>query len=184
MANILIPYLPLVALLGVAVVIDWRQRRIPNWLNLLTFLAGVGFVSAGWLPVSGWGCLFGVLLGFALVLPRVLLGATGAGDLKQHMAVGAWMGPIGIAIVLLLSTVFGGVMAVIQAAQSGKLSMLARNSAVLAINLVHARTVGADHIEQTGKSFRSIDRPLPYAVPVFAAVAVYLIAWATWMTRA
>ncbi len=181
--HLIVPYLPLVALLGVAVVIDWRERRIPNWLNLVTFLAGVGFVSAGWLPISGWGCLLGVLAGFALVLPRVLLGATGAGDLKQHMAVGAWTGPLGILIIMLGSTVVGGVMAVIQAAYSGKLSMLARNSAVLAINLVHVRTVGTDHIEQTGKSFRSIDRPLPYAVPVFVAVAIYLVGWAMWPAR-
>jgi prepilin peptidase CpaA len=169
-------YLPLIALLAAAVVIDWRQRRIPNWLNLITFLAGVASVSFGWVPVSGWACLFGVLAGFGMVLPRVLLGATGAGDLKQHMAVGAWVGPIGIVIVALGSTLVGGAMAIAQAAYSGKLAALCRNSAVLAINLVHARTVGVDHIEQTGKGFRSIDRPLPYAVPVFVATGLYLAA--------
>lgn len=175
--NVLLQYLPLIALLGTAVVIDWRERRIPNWLNLLTFLGGVFYVSMGWVPVSGWSCLLGVLVGFGMVIPRVLLGATGAGDLKQHMAVGAWVGPVGILVIALASTVIGAVMAVAQAAYSGKLSMLARNSAVLAINLVHARTVGADHIEQTGKGFRSIDRPLPYAVPVFVATVGFLIAW-------
>lgn len=175
--NVILQYLPLLALLATAVVIDWRERRIPNWLNLLTFLGGVLYVSMGWVPVSGWGCLLGVLVGFAMVFPRVLLGATGAGDLKQHMAVGAWVGPIGILVIALGSTVIGGVMAIAQAAYSGKLSMLARNSAVLAINLVHARSLGADHIEQTGKQFRSIDRPLPYAVPVFVAVAGLLIVW-------
>lgn len=169
-------YLPLLALLGIAVVIDWRERRIPNWLNLLTFLAGVLGVGYGMVPISGWACLFGVLAGFGLVLPRVLLGATGPGDLKQHMAVGAWLGPVGILIVVLGSTVIGGAMAIVQSAYSGKLSMLFRNSAVLAINLVHARTLGVDHIEQTGKGFRSIDKPLPYAVPVFLAVAGYVTA--------
>ncbi len=173
--QLFLQYCPLLLLLSVAVVIDWRERRIPNWLNLLTFLTGIVYVSAGWLPISGWQCLFGVLVGFAMVLPRVLLGATGAGDLKQHMAVGAWTGPVGILVITLGSTILGAVMAVAQAAYSGKLAMLARNSAILAINLVHARTVGADHIEQTGKSFRSIDRPLPYAVPVFAATILYLL---------
>lgn len=171
----LVVYFPLIFLLAIAVVIDWRQRRIPNWLNLITFLTGIVYVSAGWLPVTGWGCLLGVIVGFALVLPRVLLGATGAGDLKQHMAVGAWVGPIGILIITLGSTVLGGVMAVLQAAYSGKLTMLARNSAVLAINLVHVRSFGADHIQKTGQGFRSIDRPLPYAVPVFVAAVGYLV---------
>jgi prepilin signal peptidase PulO-like enzyme (type II secretory pathway) len=110
-----------------------------------------------------------------MVIPRVLLGATGAGDLKQHMAVGAWVGPVGVFVIAIGSTVIGAVMAVMQAACSGKLGLLARNSAVLAISLVHARTVGVDHIQKTGKGFQSIDRPLPYAVPVFLATAGYLL---------
>lgn len=173
---LLLPYLPLLILLGIAVVIDWRQRRIPNWLNLLIFLGGVFSVTTGGLPISGWECLLGVLVGFGMVIPRVLLGATGAGDLKQHMAVGAWVGPVGIVVVVLGSTMIGGLMAVVQAAYSGKLTLLARNSAVLAINLVHVRTVGVDHIQQTGQGFRSIDRPLPYAVPLFLATTGYLFA--------
>lgn len=174
--TLLLPYLPLLILLGIAVVIDWRQRRIPNWLNLLIFLGGVFSVTTEGLPISGWGCLLGVLVGFGMVIPRVLLGATGAGDLKQHMAVGAWVGPLGILVITLGSTVVGGMMAVVQAAYSGKLTLLARNSTVLAINLVHAKTVGVDHIQQTGQGFRSIDRPLPYAVPVFLATTGYLLA--------
>lgn len=171
----LLPYLPLMILLGVAVVIDWRQRRIPNWLNLLVLLGGVFSVVTGGVSISGWECLLGVLVGFAMVIPRVLLGATGAGDLKQHMAVGAWVGPVGMLFIALGSTVIGALMAIVQATCSGKLTLLARNSAVLAINLVHARTVGVDHIQQTGRGFRSIDRPLPYAVPVFLATSGYLL---------
>jgi Flp pilus assembly protein protease CpaA len=172
----LVPYLPLVALLSVAIVIDWRERRIPNWLNGLTLAVGVVMVGLGWIPVTPLYCLLGVLSGFALVLPRVLLGFTGAGDLKQHMAVGAWMGPLGILLVLLAATVAGAFVAIIQAAQAGKFSHLCRNVALLSINLVHVRQLGVDHMEETGKQFRSIDRPLPYAVPMLAGVVVVVTA--------
>jgi prepilin peptidase CpaA len=171
----LIAYLPLAMLLGIAIVIDWRQRRIPNWLNGLTLAVAIMMVAGKWIPVTPMQCLLGVLMGFALVLPRVLLGFTGAGDLKQHMAVGAWMGPLGIVLVLLAATVAGGIVAIVQAAQAGKFSSLCRNVALLSINLVHVRQLGVDHIEQTGKRFRSIDRPLPYAVPMLAGVLVVII---------
>jgi len=170
MPSFFVIYLPLLVMLGLAVVIDWRQRRIPNWLNLLTFIMGMTLAFTGLIPISPLYSLLGMLAGFVLVLPRVLLGATGAGDLKQHMAVGAWVGPVGILIIMLAATVAGGAMALTQAAYSGKLRILLKNSAVLAINLAHVRQVGVDHIEQTGKGFRSIDRPLPYAVPMMVAV--------------
>ncbi|MBC7784141.1 MAG: prepilin peptidase [Burkholderiales bacterium] len=163
-------YLPLILLLAVGVVIDWRERRIPNWLNLLTMLLGFVLSCVGVIPISPLYSFLGVLAGLVLVIPRVLLGATGAGDLKQHMAVGAWAGPLGILIIMLAATVAGGVMAIAQAIHTGKFASLLRNSAILAINLAHVRELGVDHIQQSGKRFRSIDRPLPYAVPMMVAV--------------
>jgi hypothetical protein len=40
---------------------------------------------------------------------------------------------------------------------------------VLLMNMRHIGDLGTAHVEQTGKQCRSIDRPLPYAVPVLAA---------------
>ncbi len=175
-------YLVLIALLTIAVVIDWRERRIPNWLNLLSFLVGLSFSFLHIIPISPMQSILGMLAGLGLVLPRVLLGATGAGDLKQHMAVGAWVGPLGILIIMLAATVAGGLIAFIQAAYTGKLNSLFRNSAILAINFVHVKQLGVDHIQYSGKSFKSIDRPLPYAVPMFIAVFGW---WVTmgWLGR-
>ena len=42
----------------------------------------------------------------------------------------------------------------------------------LAVNLVHVRQVGVEHAKATGLACRSVDRPLPYAVPTGLAVVV------------
>jgi len=36
------------------------------------------------------------------------------------------------------------------------------------------RDVGLDHTKATGQSCRSVDRPLPYAVPVLVAMIILL----------
>ncbi|HEY0008915.1 MAG TPA: A24 family peptidase [Tepidisphaeraceae bacterium] len=178
--SVSLAYLPLMILLGIAVVIDWRERRIPNWLNLLTFLSGLLAVGWGVLPVSPGGATIAIAIAIGLVLPRVLLGATGAGDLKQHIAVAVWMGPLGIFAVFLLATLAGMVMATAQAWRSGKIRALFQNSAVLAVNMVHVRSVGVDHIQRTGSAFRSIDKPLPYALPMFVSAALFIAMRTTW----
>lgn len=167
-------YFPLLVLIATAAVIDWRTRRIPNWLNLITAIVGLGLSFQGAIHVTPAMALLGLLAGFVLLLPAFALGAMGGGDVKMLAAIGAWTGPMGVLLVLIVSTLVGMFIALAQAAQSGKLSALLRNSAVLTVNLVNARTVGADHIEQTGKGFRSIDRPLPYAVPMLAGVIVWI----------
>ena len=170
-------YFPLLILMAIGAVIDWRSRRLPNWLTLLTLMVGLGLSIRGATQVGIGQSLAGTAVGFVLLFPAFALGALGGGDVKLLAAVGAWTGPLGVIIVLLLTTVFGGVLSVAQAIQAGKLRALLRNSGLLAANLVHVRTLGADHIEQTGKRFRSIDRPLPYAVPMLAGVVVWLMAF-------
>ena len=44
----------------------------------------------------------------------------------------------------------------------------------LTVNLIHLQDVGLEHTRATGRSSRSVDRPLPYAVPVLLAVLVIL----------
>jgi hypothetical protein len=62
-----------------------------------------------------------------------------------------------------------------QAVWQKRLHTLLHNSALLTINLVHLNQVGAEHAIATGKSSRSINRPLPYAVPVLLGVLTLLM---------
>jgi hypothetical protein len=55
------------------------------------------------------------------------------------------------------------------------LPLLFRNSALVAMNLVHVRHVGLEHASATGRTAKSIGRPLPYAVPVLLAAIVVVL---------
>ena len=58
--------------------------------------------------------------------------------------------------------------------QQRRMRTLFRNSAVLAVNLAHMNTLGVEHVKETGKTTRSVDRPLPYAVPVLIALVILI----------
>jgi prepilin peptidase CpaA len=71
----------------VAGVLDWRYRRIPNWLTVSGFAAGVvvNTILYRWPGLKA--ALLGTLLGLGLLLPFVLVRSLGAGDWKLA---GAW----------------------------------------------------------------------------------------------
>jgi prepilin peptidase CpaA len=94
--------------------IDWRTRRIPNWLTVSGFLLGMVLNSI----LGGWhgaiGSLEGAGLGLGLLLPLVLLRGFGAGDWKLMGAIGALMGWRRMLFVLLVSCVVSGAAGVVQ----------------------------------------------------------------------
>ena len=165
---------PVLGLLVWAAAEDLRFRRIPNWLTFSLILSGfVQSFGAGAL-VTPTSSLLGFALGFALMLGLFLMGAMGGGDVKLMAGVGAWFGPAMVWNVFLIAAVLGAVMVVTQALAQRRTKVLLRNSAVLAINLAHVNDVGLEHTKATGQSCRSVDRPLPYAVPVLVAMLALL----------
>ena len=75
----------------IAGVVDFRTRRIPNWLTVSGALTGFGFAAlAGRDPLlqSILGFSASLLIGFLLFQFRAL----GAGDAKLLAAFGAWFG--------------------------------------------------------------------------------------------
>src|SRR4051812_49543959 len=54
---------------------------------------GVGLAASGVSGISLGASIAGFVLGFALMMPGHVLGATGAGDVKFMAAVGAIVGP-------------------------------------------------------------------------------------------
>jgi prepilin peptidase CpaA len=111
--------------------IDWRSRRIPNWLTVPGFLMGLVLRSV----IGGWhgtlSSLEGAALGLSLLLPLVLLRGLGAGDWKLMGAVGAFLGPWGLLMVLFVSILVSGVMAVLTMIHARKVVTTLRNMVVL-----------------------------------------------------
>ncbi len=98
--------------LGSGAMVDTACRRIPNGISMGTAAIGVVLAATGISGVSLTSSLFGFFLGFLLMLPGHLLGATGAGDVKLFAAAGAVVGAGMIVPAFLMTAVAGGLLAV------------------------------------------------------------------------
>ena len=117
----LIVFATLVAGGCTAAAIDLRTRRVPNALTLSLAAAGLIFAAAGIGRVSLPGALAGMVVGFLLMLPGHLFGATGAGDVKLFAALGAIVGPASIGAAFLYTAIAGGLLAAVVAVRRRRL---------------------------------------------------------------
>jgi len=111
--------------------LDWRSRRIPNWLTVPALGGGLvaNTVALGWPGTKD--ALEGAGLGLALLLPFVLLRGLGAGDWKLMGALGAWIGPSRLVVVLLGTVFIAGGMAIYQMIRYGRVKETLRHVVVL-----------------------------------------------------
>ncbi len=86
------PSIPAVLLAIVAAILDWRYRRIPNWLTVSGMAAGVVINTILYRWPGLKTALLGALLGLGVLLPFVLVRSLGAGDWKLAGALGACLG--------------------------------------------------------------------------------------------
>ncbi len=96
-----------------ATINDLRFNKIPNILNFSVI--GISLIYYTW-NYGFQGFIFsvsGTLLGIALLIGPYLLGGMGAGDAKLMGAVGAVLGPKGVFIAFLYTSLVGGIYAAI-----------------------------------------------------------------------
>jgi prepilin peptidase CpaA len=156
------------ALTFLAALLDWRSRRIPNWLTVPGLLSGVLIHAL----IGGWhGTLFalkGAGLALLILLPLVIMRALGAGDWKLMGAVGAFVGPVMFLFVLLGSIFASGIMAVVQVLRMGRVTETLRNMVTLVRGFFSFGLKKNPEI--------SLDNPrllkLPFGVAVAAATLV------------
>jgi prepilin peptidase CpaA len=115
----------------VAAFVDYRSRKIPNWLTVPAFFTGLILRTA----LFGWpgakSALEGAGLALVLLLPLVLMRALGAGDWKLMGAVGAFLGPLMFLFVLLGSILCSGIMAIVEMARTHRVRETFSNLYVL-----------------------------------------------------
>lgn len=174
-AAILLPLFPLMVLLFWAAAIDLHSRRIPNILTLTLVASGLVQSALFAMPVGIGDALAGMAVGFGLTFALFVLGAMGGGDVKLLAGVGAWLGPWPVLVVFAVSAIVGAVIVLTQAAVTGRLSRLLRNTGIVAVNLMHIGDVGLAHAQATGQECRAVDKPLPYAVPVLVATTLVVL---------
>ncbi|HEY3824774.1 MAG TPA: A24 family peptidase [Bryobacteraceae bacterium] len=181
-AALVLQNLPLMVVVGLAALLDVRFRKIPNALTIPLMLAGLAEAYFGHHGITFSHALLGCLAGFALTFAQFALGALGGGDLKLITAVGAWFGPAGVLGVFMVAAVFGLITVLSQSLMQKQTAALFRNSAVIAINLMHLREVGCEQAQAVGQSCRSIDDPLPYGVSVLVGVVFVMgTPWMSWL---
>lgn len=172
----LLIWIPTLILTVSAGVLDWRSRRIPNWLTVPSFFLGIILHAV----LGGWrGTLFaveGAGLALGLLLVPVLMRLLGAGDWKLMGAVGAFTGPAMFLFVLLASVLVSGVIAIVHMLQMRRVKETLRNMLVL------VRGFAAFGIKPNPRV--SLDNPgslkLPYGVAVAAATILCFCA-ARWV---
>ena len=175
-AQHLMTSLPLLGLLGVAAVTDLRSRRVPNWLTATVLLTGFAQSLTRFALTTPLESFAGLCVGFILTFVMYAVGGRGAGDVKLMAGIGAWLGPWPVTWVFAAAAIVSLFVALVQSAAQGKLRALLNNTALMALNAIHVRRLGAEHVMETSRRYRSIDKPMPNAVNVLVAT-IAVLAW-------
>jgi len=160
------PWIAAVLIAIIAGVLDWRYRRIPNWLTVSGLAAGgvINTVLYRWPGLKT--ALLGALLGLGLLLPFVLIRSLGAGDWKLAGALGACLGPRQLISVLVATILVAGVMALALVIWKGRLTRTLRNIAHLVSALFSLRMPGSEV---------SLDDPQSVKIPFGVAMALAVL---------
>lgn len=150
-----------------AAVTDLRWRRIPNWL---TYPAVPIAIALHWKIAGAHAALLslgGAALGFAILIPFMLLGGLGGGDCKLVAALGAFFEPRRLLIILFFALIINLIIAVAVVLWNRRFAQSVRNSARITAALFLFRSPGAD---------LTLENPQAAKVPfgIAAAIAVLL----------
>jgi prepilin peptidase CpaA len=145
---------------------DLRSRRIPNWLTVSGAAVGLALNTAAF----GWAgsilSLEGIGLGLLILLPLVALRGIGAGDWKLVGAIGSFVGPRPLLLVLAGAVLIAGIMAVALVIYKRRVLQTGRNLG----RLLFALATG-----HPGDPSISLDNPEAAKVPFGVAAAISVI---------
>ncbi|MCC7416577.1 MAG: prepilin peptidase [Acidobacteria bacterium] len=116
---------------GAGAAIDLLTRRVPNPLTFGIAALGCGLALAGATSLTPGQAIAGLAIGFALMLPGHVVGATGAGDVKLFAAIGTLLGPSRTGMAFLYTAIAGGALAVAVALRRRRLAAAVERTAAL-----------------------------------------------------
>ncbi|MBI3645077.1 MAG: prepilin peptidase [Acidobacteriales bacterium] len=162
------PWIPAVLTAIGAGILDWRYRRIPNWLTVSGLVAGIAVNTAlfGWAGLKN--ALLGAALGLGLLLPFVLVRSLGAGDWKLAGALGACLGSRQLIAVLMGTILMAGIMALVVVIWKGRLIQTLRNIVHMLAAFFSLRMPGSEVSLDSAQSTK-----IPFGVAMALTVVLY-----------
>ena len=159
-----------------------RYRRIPNWLNVLGAVLGLGLNA--WLIVDGrpWPGLFfamkGLGLGFGVYFVLYAIRAMGAGDVKLMGAIGALVGWQDWFGIFLITAIVGGISAVLLSVARGRLRTTLFNVGFILSEFKSGRPAYLNKEELDVKSSKGMRQPHGVVIAIgtigFLFVSAYM----------
>lgn len=144
--------------------IDYKERRVPNWLNAALALTGVAMQYA-YFGTSGLQAAFwGMVVGLAVLIVPWLMHGMGAGDVKLMAAIGAWFGPLLTLQSFALGALIGGVIGVVLIVRGGMVGHALINATTIATKMRSYRTMFSEY--GSARSFGDTSILLPYGIPL------------------
>jgi prepilin peptidase CpaA len=171
----------LVLIVVPAALFDFRYRRVPNWLSLAGVLLGVGLNFFLFETPGLWNSLKGLGVAFGIYFVLYLLRAMGAGDVKLMAAVGSIVGWANWLGILVLTSVFGGLAALVLVSRKGRLRSTFRNIWMILVSLGHRQAPYQSNPELDVRSEQAVR--LPHAVSIAFGAMGFLIAAYIWAPR-
>jgi prepilin peptidase CpaA len=162
----------LLALVLAAAVFDVRYRRIPNWLTVAGVALGLGMNAVlSRSPAPGnWGMfrasLIGMGAGFGVYFVLYALRAMGAGDVKLMAAVGAVVGWPNWFGIFILTSILGGIMALILVVMRKRLKKTLFNVGFILNEMKSGRPA------YVGKEELDVRNPKAMSLPHGAVIAI------------
>ncbi len=164
-----------------AAMFDFRYRRVPNWLTVSGILLGIGLNAFLFETPGLWMALKGVGVAFLIYFPLYLLRGMGAGDVKLMAAVGAMVGWANWLGILVLTSLFGGVAAVVLVVAKGRIRKTAENIWLILMSIRRGHAPYAKNPQLDVRTDQGIR--LPHAVVIAFGALGFLIAAAIWAPR-
>jgi prepilin peptidase CpaA len=169
--------LPLQVLLGcitlAAGITDFRSRKIPNSLVIVGLVFGLGLNTY----LLHWNGFVRSVAGFALAaavyMPLFALRAMGGGDVKLMAAVGAIAGAANWFVIFLLTSVIGGLGAIVLLRFTGTLRKTRRNVGHILNEIMHLQLPHRSMQELDVSSPAAVT--MPHGVAIAAGAIMYLL---------
>jgi prepilin peptidase CpaA len=161
-----------------AALFDIRERRIPNWVTVPALLAAFALNVFLRGRLGLWFSAAGLGLALLIYLPLYRIRAMGAGDVKLMAAIGAAVGPSDWVLIFALTSIAGGVAAVVMIMTRGRLARTLSNVATILLSILRFEAPYQRNPQLDVKSDQGLR--LPHAAVIACGTIGFLAIAARW----